>query len=108
MDGRSCTVVLAGATTARRKWIDFEIIESWKRGMGVVAIHVHGLKDQNGIQSQKGPNPFSHMTFGQRRFSDIVRCYDPPHIPSTGVYAWISQHLSNAIEEAVEIRTSFK
>lgn len=106
MEGRSCTVVLAGTTTACRKWIDFEIIESWKRGMGVVAIHVHGLKDQNGVQSKKGASPFAHMSFGQRRFSEVVRCYDPPHYLSTDVYAWISEHLSIAIEEAVRIRNA--
>jgi len=107
MDGRSCTVVLAGASTAARKWIDFEIIESWKRGMGVVGMCIHGLKDRNGLQSLKGANPFAHMSFGQRRFADIVRCYDPPHYSSTDAYAWIAEHLSNAIEEAVRIRASF-
>ena len=47
MHGRSCTVVLVGTNTANRKWINYEIVESWKQGMGVVGIHVHGLRDMN-------------------------------------------------------------
>lgn len=45
MKYRSCTIVLVGAETAGRKWIKHEIIESWKAGMGVVGIYIHGLKN---------------------------------------------------------------
>ena len=44
MKNRSCTVVLAGASTANRKWINHEIVKSWDDGMGVVGICIHGLK----------------------------------------------------------------
>lgn len=104
MIGRSCTIVLVGAETARRKWIDYEIIQSWKNGMGIAAIHVHGLKDSAQRQSQKGANPFEHLNFGNRRFSEVVKCYNPPGLQSTEVYAWISKYLSNIVEEAVAIR----
>lgn len=107
MKGRSCTVVLVGAETARRKWIDYEIIESWKAGMGVSAIHVHGLKDSSGKTSTKGANPFGHLSLGQRRFADIVKCYDPPGYQSTDVYAWISSNLSAIVEESVAIRKQY-
>ena len=29
MKGRTCTVILAGSDTANRKWINYEIVESW-------------------------------------------------------------------------------
>ena len=48
LDGRSRTIVLVGSKTAGRKWIDYEIIEAWKDGMGVVGIHIHGLKNLDG------------------------------------------------------------
>lgn len=32
LNGRSCTVVMVGAATAGRKWIDYEIKSSWDRG----------------------------------------------------------------------------
>src|SRR5262245_35874645 len=42
---RSCTVVLVGSQTANRKWVNYEIVRSWDSGMGVVGIHIHGLKN---------------------------------------------------------------
>ena len=48
MHGCSCTVVLVGSNTAGRKWINYEIIKSWDEGMGVVGIHIHGLKNLDG------------------------------------------------------------
>ena len=58
MHERSCTIVLIGTGTANRKWINQEIIESWNNGMGVVGIHVNGLKDLDEKISLKGNNPF--------------------------------------------------
>ena len=77
--GRSCTIVLVGTNTAKRKWIDYEIIESWNRGMGVVGIHIHRLKNLNGSIFRKGPNPFAHIGCGTSatKLSSIVRCYNP-------------------------------
>ncbi len=54
MYGRSCTVVLAGSNTAGRKWINHEIVKSWDDGMGVVGIHIHGLKNLDGKVATKG------------------------------------------------------
>lgn len=105
---RSCTVVLVGTNTARRRWIDYEIIESWNRGMGVVGIHVHGLKNLNRRISKKGPNPFAHIGYGTSgtRLSSIVRCYNPQGTNSKDRYAWIKKHLANAVEEAIKIRNN--
>ena len=104
LKNRSCTVVLVGAQTAKRKWIDFEIIESWKRGMGVAALRVHGLKNLNGHTSSSGANPFAHMDFGTKKFSDIVEIYDPVGPTSTDRYAWIRHNLPNIIDRAIYIR----
>ena len=54
MKDRSCTVVLVGNKTANRKWINYEIVESWNAGMGVVGMHIYGLKDADGYISEKG------------------------------------------------------
>ena len=58
MSGRSCAVILVGANTASRKWVNYEIDAAWRRGMGVVGVHIHGLKDSSGDQCDKGSNPF--------------------------------------------------
>ncbi len=106
MKHRSCTVLLVGANTADRKWINYEIIKSWGDGMGVVGIHIHGLEDSDGNISRKGRNPFDFITHEKsgKKLSTIVKCYDPTGLSSRERYGWISQHLANAVEEAIRIR----
>lgn len=105
---RSCTVVLVGSNTANRKWINYEIIESWNSGMGIVGIYIHGLKNKDGYISKKGANPFDDITLGEDGLllSSVVRCYDPQGTNSAERYGWISRYLSDAVEEAIRIRNN--
>ncbi len=106
MHGRSCAVVLVGTNTADRKWINYEIDNSWNKRMGVVGIHIHGLKNSDGKISAKGKNPFdfiNHVNSG-KKFSSIVKCYDPSGSNSQERYDWIKKHLANVVEEAISIR----
>lgn len=64
MKGRSCVVVLAGSTTAGRKWVNYEIKKGWDDGKGLVGVYIHGLKDQNGCTDTRGREPFRRL---QRR-----------------------------------------
>ena len=109
MKYRSCTVVLVGSKTANRKWINYEIIESWNDGMGIVGISIHGLKNREGCLSQRGPNPFSFIDYGKtgEKLSEIVECYNPQGSNSKEKYDWISRYLSDAIEEAIRIRKRY-
>ena len=104
--GRSCTVVLVGSKTAGRKWINHEIVKSWDDGMGVVGIHIHGLKNLDGKTATKGSNPFANITHtaSGKKLSSIVKCYTPSGSDSKERYAWIKKHLANAAEEAIKIR----
>jgi len=106
MQHRSCTVVLVGSKTANRKWINYEIVKSWDSGMGVVGIYIHGLKNSDRHISEKGNNPFDYIIHGEtkEKLSTIVRCYNPAGVNSKERYDWISQHLANVVEEAIEIR----
>lgn len=104
MKGRTCTLVLIGATTAGRKWIDYEITESWKAGMGVAGIHIYQLLDRYKKPTNKGSNPFSKFNLASKPFDQIVRSYDPSGDNSKDVYAWISDNISAIIEEAIQIR----
>ena len=108
MKGRTCTVVLVGEETADRKWINHEIVESWNKGMGVVGIHIHGLKNMNGNIANKGKNPFDCINYGDtgKKLSSIVKCYNPGGTNSKARYAWIAEHLENAVEEAIKIRNA--
>lgn len=108
MKYRSCTVVLVGSNTADRKWINYEIIESWNAIMGVVGIYIYGLKNQDGYISKKGKNPFDYITFNNsdKKLSEMARCYNPSGINSKERYDWISKYLSAAVEEAIKIRNN--
>lgn len=108
MNGRSCTVVLVGSATANRPWINYEIEESWKRGMGVVGIRIHGLKNLAGEESPPGANPFDYVAVAQVPLSTIVRCYDPPGGYSRARYVWISHYLAAMVEEAITIRNRYR
>ena len=106
MYGRSCAIVLVGANTAGRKWINFEIVKAWDDGMGVVGIHIHGLKNAEGKVSTKGGNPFARIRHGDtgKQLSSLVKCYNPAGRNSQERYEWINKHLANAVEEAIRIR----
>lgn len=110
MQGKSCTIVLVGSNTANRKWINHEIVESWNKGMGVVGIYIHGLKNLDGNISSKGNNPFDYISFNSssKKLSSVVKCYNPAGTNSRERYAWITQHLANAVEEAIKIRNENK
>ncbi len=106
MKGKTCAVVLVGTGTANRKWINYEIIKAWDDGLGVVGIHIHGLKTLDSETSNKGDNPFEFIGYGStgKKLSSIVKCYNPGGVSSKERYDWISTHLANAVEEAIEIR----
>lgn len=108
LNGRSCTVVLVGSDTANRKWINYEIVQSWNDGMGVVGIRIHGLKNSKGEVSTMGNNPFEYITHGvtKKPLSTIVKCYNPTGSDSQQRYDWIKTNLANAVEEAITIRTN--
>lgn len=106
MNGRSCAVVLVGSGTANRKWINHEIVKAWDNGMGVVGIRIHGITNLALETSASGNNPFDYIGLGDsgKKLSSIVKCYNPGGSDSKERYAWISEHLANAVEEAVKIR----
>ena len=110
MGYRSCTIVLVGEKTANRKWINYEIRESWKQGMGVVGIYIHGLKDASGETAPKGENPFDYIEMHDAeqsssiKLSSVVQCYHPRGSDSKEKYGWIKDNLSELIEEAIGIR----
>jgi len=108
MDGKSCVIVLIGANTAGRKWINYEIVKGWDEGKGVVGVYIHNLKDSDGKQSSKGANPFASIRYGNtgKMLSSIVKAYDPPYSNSTNVYDYIKENLADWVEEAINIRNN--
>jgi len=100
---RSCLVILIGATTSGRKWINYEIEKAYELNKGIVGIYVHGLKDSNGNQTTKGSNPFYKFYIGEesKRLSNYVTCFESTYKSSPYVYDDIKENIEQLIEDAI-------
>ncbi len=98
----SVTVVLIGAQTAERDWVDYEIRKSWERGNALVGLRIHNVKDQDSKTDSSGTNPLDqvHLADGTA-LSAICKTYD-----------WVSDdgrnNLGRWIEEAYQARAAYK
>ncbi len=62
LNGTSTTIVLIGADTANRPYVQYEILQSYNRGNGLLGITIHNQKDSLGQTGwYAGPNPFSKV-----------------------------------------------
>lgn len=98
LNNTSVTAVLIGAETADRKWVLYEIRESWKRGNAIIGIRIHGIKNQDGEADTYGPNPLDVILFDDdTQMSSVCKTYD-----------WIAdkgrEHLGEWLEDAVAAR----
>lgn len=107
IDNRSIVTVLIGASTAREKWINYEIRRGWNENKGVLGVHIHKLKDFNGNQTRRGSNLFRHFSVYGKSLSNVVPTYDLPQSTSQSVYGYISDHITDWIEEAIRTRKSY-
>lgn len=95
------SVVLIGAETADRPWVQHEIIESWNRGNGLVGMWIHNIKDQDSKTDVPGRNPFDLFKLADGRLlSSICKTYD-----------WVlgdgRNNLGKWIEDAYQERKQF-
>jgi hypothetical protein len=62
LKGTSVTVILIGKHTADRRWVKYEIQESYKRGNGLLGVYIHGIKDEKQQSSWwPGRNPLEDI-----------------------------------------------
>lgn len=102
MKDKDCLVVLVGEKTAGRRWVKHEIKKAWKDGLGVLAIHIHNLKNSADQQAEKGSNPFTGLTVDGEAV--IGQVYDPPYKISTNVYEYIKDNISTWVADAIKGR----
>ena len=82
MLGTSVTIVLIGAETSLRPWVEYEIKQSWNRGNALLGVYIHNIKDQYGYTDSMGANPFAKPILGLNgilsydRLSYHVKTYD--------------------------------
>jgi len=91
LNGTSVTVVLIGAETSEREYVDYEIAQSHKRGNGLLGIYVHNMKDSDGKTDTKGKNPFDKWTFKK---SDVIVTYP--------TYDWVNNDGRTNIGDWIE------
>ena len=95
LKGTSVTVVLIGADTAGKKWINYEIKSSHVKGNGMLGIYIHNIKDGNGNTTTKGKNPFDDFEFKK---AEKVVTYP--------VYEWVAddgyKNMGDWIEKAAK------
>jgi hypothetical protein len=107
LDGTGATVVLIGSETADRKYVDYEIEESHRRGNGLLGIRIHKLENQDRETAKRGRNPFANITAMVEEprllglWTDKVRKRLSQIYP---VYDWVEddgyQNVGHWIEEA--------
>lgn len=81
LKGSTVTVVLIGAETFDRPWVNYEIQQSHADGKGMLGIHIHQLKDpRTGLTDRKGRNPFENIYITnsnpRRYLSEMYPTYD--------------------------------
>ena len=101
MQNRSCVVVLVGSETASREWVQYEIKKAWSEGKGLLGIYIHNIKDPKTGTCKQGANPFEQFTVGNKKLSELVKCYNPK---STDAYNDIADNIADWIETAIEAR----
>lgn len=98
---KSAVVVLVGAQTASRPWVDYEIRKAWDDKRPLVGIRVHGLKNLSGQTASPGPNPFANVSLTDGTTLDSrVDLHTPTGSDSKAVYASISANLDSWIANA--------
>ncbi|MFA7658304.1 MAG: TIR domain-containing protein [Candidatus Gastranaerophilaceae bacterium] len=63
LQNTSVTAVLAGSETYSRRWVKYEIIESFKRSNGIFNIHINKIPDKDKQTFLNGPNPLDSLGF---------------------------------------------
>lgn len=101
MSNCDVVIVLVGAETAHRQWVDYEIRRAWDTYKPVFGIRIHGLKNRHLQTSMAGPNPFENVTLnGGTPLSQFVPLYNPSGYDSRDIYADIQNKLKGWIRSA--------
>ncbi len=67
LSGCSVVCVLAGRDTARRRWINYEVLQGFRDGRGVLAVAIHSVQCAQRRQADlPGVNPLSVLGFEVR------------------------------------------
>lgn len=73
-------VVLIGAETSTRPWVQYELQQSFDRGNAIVGIRIHNIKDKDKKSDSKGETTFGSLgknALGKDvSFANVATTYD--------------------------------
>lgn len=61
LDGTSTTCVLVGSATYLRPWVRYEILKSFRKGNGILAVGINSIKGRDQKTKVPGPNPLDYL-----------------------------------------------
>ncbi len=61
LGGTSVTCVLVGSETYSRRWVRYEVMQSFRRGNSLLAVHINSIKGRDQTVKQSGPSPLKHL-----------------------------------------------
>lgn len=97
----SVTVVLIGAETHSRRWVNYEIKRSTEEGKGLLGIRIHNIKNKYGNTDRRGANPLNNHT--------VRNSYGIEQTASSfyNTYDWVlnsgRNNFGNWVEEAAQL-----
>ncbi len=101
MRSKRAVVVLVGAETAGRPWVQYEIQQAWTKRHPLVGIRIHNMADKAGNRDHRGANPFTRVPVpGGGTVADHVRLHEPWGFTTQQVYRSIKTNLEGWIRSA--------
>jgi hypothetical protein len=84
--------------------VKYEVKRAFEKGLGVLGIYIHNLKDAAGNQASKGSSPFASVTIDGKNVTSYAKMYDPPYSYSANVYNHISENIADWVDAAIKLR----
>ena len=96
LSGTSATIVLIGAETLKRPYVQYEICQSIERGNAIIGVYIHRIKDLDGLTSIACDR---HTVIG--RYKDGTAAYFDNI--ADGIYDYVNQDGYNNLDSWVEM-----
>lgn len=99
MKYRRCVIVLIGAETYGRKWVQYEIKKAWEEKRGLFGIYIDDIKcTRTRSTCARGSNPFDYWQVNGTPMSRYITTYTPDFFDA---YGDISRNLSGWVATAI-------
>ena len=94
MYGTSVVVVLMGAETAGREWVQYEIKKAHTEDRGIVCVDMTGMNDMGTVYNVQGTNPLRYVSDANGNSLFSLNKYK--------TYSWVNNDGYNMIDDWIE------